>query len=330
MRSIGLCSDTPLVAIATPVYNGAEYLAEAMEAVQSQTYPHLVHCVLDNASTDQTPNIIKQYQQRRVRLISARNSGTLPVVDNWNAVLELIPPDACYFRILAADDLIDATYVARMVSAGQQNLQAAAIACEEKRGESIVGADIYPNQVSLDGRDIVRRTLCRKLIFPYDHCLYRVPSGGLSTSFFEAQYNGTALICADVDAAMRVISQGRCAFVHETLATTRWPGAVTSTQLLPNQVGIWSTLQLIDRWKSVFDTDAEYQECRRAHLHRYYLHLLWWRAQGKAGLARLHTNWLDHATASPSVADYACSLLELPRVIADKLASKWAHSLAAH
>ena len=39
----------PLVAIATPVYNGAEYLADTMACVQAQTYPNLVHCVLDNA-----------------------------------------------------------------------------------------------------------------------------------------------------------------------------------------------------------------------------------------------------------------------------------------
>jgi len=33
-----------------------------MQAVQAQDYPNLVHAVLDNASTDTTPEIIARYQ----------------------------------------------------------------------------------------------------------------------------------------------------------------------------------------------------------------------------------------------------------------------------
>ena len=40
----------PTVAVVTPVYNGAKFLREAMLSVQAQTYPNLVHFVLDNAS----------------------------------------------------------------------------------------------------------------------------------------------------------------------------------------------------------------------------------------------------------------------------------------
>ncbi len=49
----------PPVAVVTPVLNGEEFLAETMDSVQAQTYPNLVHIVLDNASTDATAQIVE-------------------------------------------------------------------------------------------------------------------------------------------------------------------------------------------------------------------------------------------------------------------------------
>ena len=51
----------PLVAVITPVYNGAKHVEDALSAVQAQTYRPLVHCIVDNASTDATPDIIARY-----------------------------------------------------------------------------------------------------------------------------------------------------------------------------------------------------------------------------------------------------------------------------
>ena len=65
---------TPLVAILTPVYNWASFLAETMACVQAQTYPNLVHIVLDNASTDATPEIINRYSGGRVPILTTAQS----------------------------------------------------------------------------------------------------------------------------------------------------------------------------------------------------------------------------------------------------------------
>ena len=46
-----------LVAVLTPVYNGARFLRETMECVQASDYTNMVHVILDNASTDATPEI---------------------------------------------------------------------------------------------------------------------------------------------------------------------------------------------------------------------------------------------------------------------------------
>jgi glycosyltransferase involved in cell wall biosynthesis len=303
----------PLVAIVTPVYNGGLHLAETMESVQTQDYPNIVHCVLDNGSTDETADIISRFSRGRVPVLTTRNESTIPVINNWNAALRLVPADACYFRVLSADDTIDPTYVSKLVAFGEQHRDVNVIACQERRGPFLVGTRIPADHIVLEGRAVVRRCLRREIEFPCDHCLYRVPSGGLPEDYFEYEYYGTKLLCTDTDATIRQICGSRCGIIPEPLATTRWPGAVTSAEMLPNQVGIWSMLQIIDRWGPLaFDTDAEYRAVRNGHLRSYFLHLLVWRLQGRTELVHRHLEWLGRASATPTLAAYLLSILECP------------------
>lgn len=312
----------PLVAIVTPVYNGGRHLAETMESVQIQEHPNIIHCVLDNGSTDDTADIIRQFSRGRVPVLTNRNDITIPVIDNWNAALRLVPSDAQYFRILSADDTIDPTYVSKLVEFGEQHPGVNVIACQERRGPFLVGARLPPDEVLLDGRTIVRRCLAKDIEFPCDHCLYRVPANGLPDSYFEYEYYGTKLLCTDTDATIRQLSGGRCGVVREPLATTRWPGAVTSAEMLPNQIGIWSMLQIIDRWGPIVcDTQAEYLAVRNAHLRSYFLHLLFWRLQGRTELVEKHLEWLSRASATPTLIAYLQSILEGPFL----LAKGWLH-----
>lgn len=51
----------PLVSIVIPVYNGADYLEEAICSVLEQTYASIELIVLDDGSTDRTPYILQKY-----------------------------------------------------------------------------------------------------------------------------------------------------------------------------------------------------------------------------------------------------------------------------
>ncbi len=54
----------PLVSIVTPCYNSARYLAETIESIRAQDYPHLEHLVIDGGSTDGTLEILQRYADR--------------------------------------------------------------------------------------------------------------------------------------------------------------------------------------------------------------------------------------------------------------------------
>ena len=51
----------PLVSIVIPAYNHADYLDEAIQSVLRQDYPRIELIVLDDGSTDDTPNVLVHY-----------------------------------------------------------------------------------------------------------------------------------------------------------------------------------------------------------------------------------------------------------------------------
>jgi len=64
----------PLISVIIPVYNGTNYLHEAIESVLSQTYANYELLVVDDGSTDETWAVIESYGSR-LRGIHKENGG---------------------------------------------------------------------------------------------------------------------------------------------------------------------------------------------------------------------------------------------------------------
>ena len=54
----------PRVTLITPAYNQAQFLAETIDSVLAQDYPNLEYLVLDDGSTDDTPDVLARYGTR--------------------------------------------------------------------------------------------------------------------------------------------------------------------------------------------------------------------------------------------------------------------------
>ena len=89
----------PLVSVIVPVYNGADFLAEAIESIQQQTYRPLEIIIVDDGSTDSGPQIIKEFGNR-VQSLRQNNAGPSAA---RNAGLQLARGEIIGF--LDADDL---------------------------------------------------------------------------------------------------------------------------------------------------------------------------------------------------------------------------------
>ncbi|HWR98366.1 MAG TPA: glycosyltransferase family 2 protein [Candidatus Methanoperedens sp.] len=90
------------VSVAIPVYNGARFLADTLESVLRQTRPADEIVLVDDASTDGSPEEIRRAARRDARVRAVRNDRTLGMVANWNRCLELCTGE--WVKVLGQDD----------------------------------------------------------------------------------------------------------------------------------------------------------------------------------------------------------------------------------
>lgn len=101
-------SNKPLVTVAIPTYNRADLsLPTAIRCALNQTYDNIEIIVADNASTDQTPELMKSFNDDRI--IYYRHDTNLGKINNMNFCLEKARGE--YFLMYHDDDLIDADLV---------------------------------------------------------------------------------------------------------------------------------------------------------------------------------------------------------------------------
>ncbi|WP_427162491.1 glycosyltransferase family 2 protein [Aliinostoc sp. HNIBRCY26] len=66
---------TPTVAVIIPLYNKGEYIARTLNSILNQTYQNLEIIVVNDGSTDNSADIVKNYQDSRIKLIHQTNAG---------------------------------------------------------------------------------------------------------------------------------------------------------------------------------------------------------------------------------------------------------------
>lgn len=76
---------TPLVSIAMATYNGAMYLKEQLSSILGQTYPNLEVVITDDASSDETLAILRDFEKshKRIKIFRHRvNQGITATFEN--------------------------------------------------------------------------------------------------------------------------------------------------------------------------------------------------------------------------------------------------------
>jgi glycosyltransferase involved in cell wall biosynthesis len=98
---------TPLVSICIPTYRHAEFIAETVRCALAQDYPHLEIVISDDASPDETPEVLSSFEDPRLRII--RQPVNLGRDENCNACIRASRGD--YVLKLDSDDLITPDHV---------------------------------------------------------------------------------------------------------------------------------------------------------------------------------------------------------------------------
>ena len=94
---------SPKLSIGLPVYNRGKLLRQSLDALLDQTFTDFDLIISDNASTDGTEQICREYAQRDGRIRYYRNRSNIGAPRNFNQTFAL--SSAKYFKWATSDDL---------------------------------------------------------------------------------------------------------------------------------------------------------------------------------------------------------------------------------
>jgi glycosyltransferase involved in cell wall biosynthesis len=96
----------PKISIVTVVFNADPTIAQCIESVLNQDYPHIEYIIVDGKSTDDTLRIVHSYQERIDVIISEKDKG---LYDAMNKGIQAASGD--FIGIVNADDFLASPYV---------------------------------------------------------------------------------------------------------------------------------------------------------------------------------------------------------------------------
>ncbi|MBI4224881.1 MAG: glycosyltransferase family 2 protein [Candidatus Sungbacteria bacterium] len=107
------------VFIGMPAYNGERFIREAIESIINQSYADWILFISDDASTDNTPTICKEYAKKDSRIVYYRQEKNLGIFPSFKFLLDRAESE--YFMWAAHDDIREKDYLKVCVEHMEQN-----------------------------------------------------------------------------------------------------------------------------------------------------------------------------------------------------------------
>ena len=104
---------TPKVSIGMPVYNGSPFIREALDSLLNQTFTDFELIISDNASTDETESICREYAAKDPRIRYVRQPENRGALLNFQFVLDEAVGE--YFMWAAADDMWSSEWIEELL-----------------------------------------------------------------------------------------------------------------------------------------------------------------------------------------------------------------------
>ena len=203
---------SPTVSAVIPVHNGAAYVGDAIRSVLTQTRPALECIVVDDGSTDATPeelarfgDVITVIRQEQTGVSAARNRGAHEAHGDLVAFLD------------HDDEWVPQKLQRQTEVLGPEDTM---IVCALQ----VIGAGGTPREIKRLGP--VERLVAGMLLFDGTSTLSCSSSGVIRRDVFLAMggFDTSLSMSADWDLLLRVLLDGRLAYVDEPLVRYRVHG----------------------------------------------------------------------------------------------------------
>ncbi len=235
----------PKVSIITPTYNHERYIKTCIQSVLDQTYESWEMIIIDDGSTDSTPQKVAEYSDKRIRYIRQENQGKSNLGKTYNYALSLSKGEIV--AILEGDDFWSIDKLEKQVTSFE---------------ESSVALSFSNYYVAYDSGDSLKYELPKVVHLyiafennPLGSALYPL-FDGLSPGSVTLMFRKTALLkiggfqqmydlpYVDYPTLLAMTLEGRFAYVPETLGYFRRHKGSISSCRLDNQKDI---VEVIDK-----------------------------------------------------------------------------------
>jgi glycosyltransferase involved in cell wall biosynthesis len=257
----------PLVSVVTPVYNGADYLAECIESVLAQTYTSWEYVIIDNCSTDDTNRIARRYAETDDRIRVVRNEKLLSASANANRCMEAISAASKYTKMLHADDFMFPRCLEEMVAVAERHPEVGIVCSYRLQGTRILSVGLpYQTQI-VPGHEACRMNLVDgpyTLGSPSAHLLRSEIVRGRRPFYDETH------IAEDVEADFEVLEGWDLGFVHQVLVFSRVHDASITATNAVLRAEMANGFYLLRKFGPRHLDDAEMKALTRRALRKYY------------------------------------------------------------
>jgi glycosyltransferase involved in cell wall biosynthesis len=213
----------PRVSVTVISYNQAAFLEEAVESILAQNYPNLEIIISDDASTDASPAIIRNYYRRHpailVPLFAYQNGG---LIHNRDRAMKATTGD--YIAWLDADDIMLPDRLAQQVDFMVRDPDCTV----SYHNMDVFGADVRPGRTYHPDFHVAREGSYRELLkygnFACSSSIM-IRAGALQ----ERSYHFESPTCSDYHFLIRLAARGRIRYLDQVLGRyRRHPAAATA------------------------------------------------------------------------------------------------------
>jgi glycosyltransferase involved in cell wall biosynthesis len=211
-------SKIPKVTVGAPTYNRAQYIGNYLENILSQTFQDFEIVVCDDCSSDSTEDVVKGFDDARIRYY--RNPKNLNIPGNLNRILELARGEMIV--ILHDHDIFDQQLLEKMVDFLEQNQTVGFVhtgtAWIDPGGSNYVDVSPAYNPVTCGAELLDSVLLGEDFSLPINAC------GMVRRSAYEEvgfRYDSQFGFLADVDLWLRLAAKFDVGYIRSPLITCR-------------------------------------------------------------------------------------------------------------
>ena len=109
------------------LFNKCKYLPESVDSILAQNHSNFGLIAIDNASTDNTENIMNNYMDKDSRIHYSKNPSNIGLIQNWRKAFTTalkLYPKMQYFAWASDHDIWDKNWLSKQLDALDTNSNA--------------------------------------------------------------------------------------------------------------------------------------------------------------------------------------------------------------